>query len=98
MPSMKTLSPQDRARALKKLKNWTYLAKSKALRRTFIFKDFKAAWGFMSKVALAAESANHHPEWTNVYNTVDVHLSTHDAGGLTGKDVKLATQMDALAK
>lgn len=95
---MNTLSPQDRAKALKTLKGWTYQSKSKAIAKTFKFKDFSQAWGFMSRVALAAESANHHPEWTNVYNTVDVTLSTHDAGGLTAKDVKLAAAMDALAK
>ncbi len=67
-----------------------------AIRKLFRFKDFNAAWGFMSRVALWAEKLDHHPEWTNVYRTVDVTLTTHDAGGLTDLDVTLARRMDAL--
>ncbi len=64
------------------------------LYREFVFDDFNAAFGFMSRVALAAEAANHHPEWFNVYNRVRVHLTTHDAGGITERDVDLARRMN----
>jgi 4a-hydroxytetrahydrobiopterin dehydratase len=66
------------------------------LRRTFKFKDFSAAWGFMNRVALLAEAQDHHPEWFNVYNRVDIALTTHDAGGLSARDARLATAIDAL--
>uniref|UniRef100_A0A0G4I869 4a-hydroxytetrahydrobiopterin dehydratase n=1 Tax=Chromera velia CCMP2878 TaxID=1169474 RepID=A0A0G4I869_9ALVE len=69
-----------------------------AIQRTFLFKDFTQAWGFMSRVALHAEKADHHPDWYNVYNKVEVKLSTHDAGGLTEKDFALAGVMDKCAK
>jgi len=62
-----------------------------------VFSDFSAAFGFMTRVALAAEKQDHHPEWLNVYKTVEVTLSTHDAGGLTERDIKLAQTMDRLA-
>jgi 4a-hydroxytetrahydrobiopterin dehydratase len=68
-----------------------------AIRKTFSFANFVEAWGFMTRVALHAEKLNHHPEWFNVYRTVEVTLSTHDAGGLTELDVKLAKRMEALA-
>ena len=68
-----------------------------AIARKFIFADFNAAFGFMTRVALLAEKMDHHPEWSNVYRTVEVTLSTHDAGGITGKDIALARQMDAFA-
>lgn len=64
--------------------------------RQFTFKDFSEAWAFMSRVALAAEVANHHPEWRNVWNTVDIRLTTHDANGLTDKDIALARTINAL--
>ena len=67
------------------------------LRRSFTFKDFSQAWAFMNRVALAAEKADHHPEWFNVYNKVDITLSTHDAGGLSDKDVALAKFIDQAA-
>ena len=69
---------------------------SPVLARTFRFADFSAAWGFMSRVALLAETLNHHPHWSNVYNQVEITLSTHDAGGLTERDVALAKAIDAL--
>jgi 4a-hydroxytetrahydrobiopterin dehydratase len=72
-------------------------AKFDALSRSLVFADFSAAWGFMSRVALAAEAAGHHPEWANVSGRVDVTLTTHDAGGLTEKDGALARQIDAIA-
>jgi len=69
-----------------------------AITRTFRFADFPAAFAFMTRCALAAEKMDHHPEWTNVYNRVEVTLTTHDAGGLTDKDIALARAMDAAAE
>ena len=80
---------------LKSLAGWT-LAAGK-LHRSFKFADFIAAWGFMSKVALIAQSMDHHPEWSNVYDTVSVDLSTHDAGGITKLDFELAHKIDSNA-
>jgi 4a-hydroxytetrahydrobiopterin dehydratase len=68
-----------------------------AIRKVFLFADFSEAWGFMARAALAAEKMNHHPEWFNVWRRVDVTLSTHDAGGLTMLDIRLARRIDALA-
>lgn len=68
-----------------------------AIRKTFVFKNFIEAFGWMARIAIHAEKLNHHPEWSNVYKTVEVTLTTHDAGGLTGLDAKLATLMDAAA-
>jgi 4a-hydroxytetrahydrobiopterin dehydratase len=68
-----------------------------AIQRSLTFADFNHAWGFMTKVALAAEKADHHPEWSNVYNKVEITLSTHDAGGLSEKDVALAKFIDHVA-
>ncbi|TCP40593.1 4a-hydroxytetrahydrobiopterin dehydratase [Rhodovulum marinum] len=76
---------------------WTKTKGRDAIEKTYEFKDFVAAFGFMTRAALWAEKLNHHPEWFNVYKTVQVTLSTHDAGGLTMLDVKLARKMDALA-
>jgi 4a-hydroxytetrahydrobiopterin dehydratase len=67
-----------------------------AIRRSFTFKNFGEAWGFMSRVALLAEKHDHHPDWSNVWNRVEIALSTHDAGGLTNKDVALAQAINAL--
>ncbi|MGD9649572.1 MAG: 4a-hydroxytetrahydrobiopterin dehydratase [Dongiaceae bacterium] len=82
--------------ALKTLSGWQVAGGKRALQKTFEFKDFNEAWGFMSRVALKAEKMNHHPEWFNVYNKVEVKLSTHDAGGITDKDIKLAAFMNQL--
>ncbi len=76
---------------------WGALPDRDAIRKIWKFKDFTAAWGFMTRAALAAEKMNHHPEWKNVYNTVDVTLTTHDCGGLSDLDLKLARRMDTLA-
>jgi 4a-hydroxytetrahydrobiopterin dehydratase len=81
----------------KRLPAWTPTKDRDALSRTFKFADFNAAFGFMARAALVAEKMDHHPEWTNVWNRVDVTLSTHSAGGLTDLDVKLAEAMDKLA-
>ncbi len=88
------LAEKDRSVALESLSGWEMVDGRDAITKTFTFKDFNAAWGFMSRAALVAEQMNHHPEWFNVYNRVEVTLSTHDAGGLTEKDIKLAKKMD----
>ena len=80
-----------------RLPGWTVPAGRDAIQRTFKFKDFSQAFGFMTRAALVAEKMDHHPEWTNVWNRVDVTLSTHSAGGLTELDVKLAEAMDRIA-
>ncbi len=91
---------QDRigaAAALAELQGWSAAEGRDALTRSFRFKDFNAAFGFMSRVALLAEKLDHHPEWSNVYNKVEVVLTTHDAGGVTGLDLKMARFMDEVA-
>jgi 4a-hydroxytetrahydrobiopterin dehydratase len=85
------------AAAVAKLSGWTAAANREAIQKTFKFKDFNAAFGFMTRVALAAEKADHHPEWFNVYNRVEVLLATHEADGVTERDVALARIMDAAA-
>jgi 4a-hydroxytetrahydrobiopterin dehydratase len=85
--------------ALAQLPGWSAAEGGRdAIRRTYRFADFNAAFGFMTRVALMAEKLDHHPEWFNVYNRVEVTLATHDADGVTEHDVKLATFMDAAAK
>ena len=76
---------------------WSAVPGRDAIRKIWKFRSFSEAWGFMSRAALAAEKLNHHPEWTNIYNTVDVTLTTHDAGGLSGLDITLAQRLDRLA-
>ena len=83
--------------ALARLKGWSEVKDRDAISKKFVFADFNAAFGFMTRAALVAEKLDHHPEWFNVYKTVEVTLSTHDAGGLTERDVKLAEAMDKLA-
>jgi 4a-hydroxytetrahydrobiopterin dehydratase len=90
------LTASERDAALKELRNWQMVKDRDAIKRSFKFKNFSEAWGFMARVALLAESQDHHPEWFNVYNKVDITLSTHDAGGLSARDVKLAKAIDAL--
>jgi 4a-hydroxytetrahydrobiopterin dehydratase len=91
------LSADGRKAALTKLKGWTEVSGRDAITRTFEFKDFNQAFGFMTRAALVAEKMDHHPEWFNVYRKVEVTLSTHDAGGVTELDVKLAEAMDRIA-
>ncbi len=86
----------ERAAALRELPEWHETKGRDAIERSFKFKDFTAAWSFMARVALVAEKQDHHPEWFNVWNRVDITLSTHDAGGLSQRDVKLAKSIDAL--
>jgi 4a-hydroxytetrahydrobiopterin dehydratase len=91
------LSGEARKTALAQLKGWSEAAGRDAITKKFVFADFNEAFGFMTRAALIAEKMDHHPEWFNVYKNVEVTLSTHDAGGLTERDIKLATAMDRLA-
>jgi 4a-hydroxytetrahydrobiopterin dehydratase len=92
------LSAEARRSALKELPGWSDVPGREAIARTFVFKDFNEAFGFMSRAALVAEKNDHHPEWSNVYKTVEVVLATHDAGGVTALDIELAKAMNAIAK
>lgn len=94
---IKKLNDGERHDALKDLQGWELAQNRDALMKTFMFEDFNAAFGFMARVALEAERIDHHPEWTNVYRTVNVILSTHDVGGITALDVDLARFMDVSA-
>lgn len=91
---MEKLNAQAVDRALEDLKGWQ--KEGEAITRRFTFKNFSMAFGFMARVALLAEKAGHHPDWSNSYNTVDIALSTHDQGGITQKDFDLAKAIDAL--
>ena len=91
------LSAERRRQALTELAGWSDVEGQDAIGKTFRFADFSAAWGFMSRAALVAEKMDHHPDWTNVWNRVDVRLSTHDAGGVTERDVELARAMEKIA-
>jgi 4a-hydroxytetrahydrobiopterin dehydratase len=91
------LTGAERAAALAELKGWSEVAGRDAIARSFKFKDFNEAFAFMTRVALRAEKMDHHPEWFNVYNRVDITLSTHECGGLSERDVKLAKFIDKLA-
>ncbi len=90
------LTAAERTALAIRLPHWKPVEGREAIERNFQFRDFSEAWGFMNRVALLAESHNHHPDWSNVWNRVRIELSTHDAGGLTGTDVKLAQAIDAL--
>ena len=94
---MKKLDPAARASALKELSQWHDVPGRDAIQRRFAFADFNEAFAFMTRVALLAEKMDHHPEWSNVYNKVEIVLSTHDAGGFSEKDVALARLIDGLA-
>jgi 4a-hydroxytetrahydrobiopterin dehydratase len=91
------LTGDGRKAALGKLAGWSEVAGRDAIAKKFVFRDFNEAFGFMARAALVAEKLDHHPEWFNVYKTVEVTLSTHDAGGVTELDIKLAQAMDQLA-
>lgn len=92
------LSDAELGDLLETLEDWEKVDGREAIRKTFVFADFVEAFGWMSKVALAAEKMDHHPEWYNVYKTVEVTLTTHDADGITGKDAELAKAMDRMAQ
>jgi len=91
------LAGKARTLALASIKGWKKVRGRDAIEKSFRFADFNEAWGFMTRVAMAAEKADHHPEWSNVYNRVEIVLSTHDAGGLSEKDVALAKVIDSVA-
>lgn len=97
MSLSRPLSLQEKSDALEKLGTWQWHEKRDALQKSFRFKSFGAAWGFMSRVALASEKMNHHPEWFNRYNRVDVLLTTHDFDALGTLDLALAEQIDRFA-
>jgi 4a-hydroxytetrahydrobiopterin dehydratase len=92
------LDDQERAAALQTLSRWDYDAKAQGIRRGFVFTDFAQAFAFMTRVAILAEKADHHPEWFNVYNRVEILLTTHDAGGLSARDISLARAIDAFTQ
>ncbi|OAE96784.1 4a-hydroxytetrahydrobiopterin dehydratase [Bradyrhizobium centrolobii] len=92
------LSAEARRQALTGIPGWVEVGGREAIGKTFVFKDFNEAFGFMTRAALVAEKMDHHPEWRNVYKTVEVVLATHDAGGVTALDIELAKTMNAIAK
>ena len=96
MASIK-LSHDDTISALAHLPGWKRVEGREAISKRFVFKDFNHAFGWMARIALVAERMDHHPEWFNVYKTVDVTLATHDAGGVTALDIALAEAMNAIA-
>jgi len=91
------MSDSERDSAMSNLDGWSYDAGDKAIKKTFKFADFSEAWGFMNRAALLAEQMDHHPEWFNVYNRVEVKMTTHDADGVTAWDIKMATAMNGFA-
>lgn len=95
---MQRLTDSECALRLGKAPNWMLSPDGRSIWRKLTFRDFGEAFGFMTRVAFAAEKADHHPEWTNVYNRVDILLTTHDAGGLTDRDFALAATIDAAAE
>lgn len=94
---MAKLTAEEREAALAELSGWAWNEQRDAIARGFRFRDFSEAFAFMTRVALAAEQADHHPEWSNVWNKVDILLTTHDAKGLTARDVALAKRIDGFA-
>ena len=94
--SIPRLSDADADAAIARLPGWSRLEMRSAITKSFQFRDFSQAWGFMARVALAAERMDHHPEWSNVWNRVDITLSTHDAGGLSERDIRLAAAIEDL--
>ncbi|KZM51021.1 4a-hydroxytetrahydrobiopterin dehydratase [Labrenzia sp. OB1] len=91
------LKPEDRAAGLKALADWHLCEEREAISKSFRFKNFRHAFGFMTEVALVAEKMDHHPEWFNVYRSVDITLATHDVGGLSALDLELAAEIDRIA-
>ena len=94
---IESLNDKQRAEALPRLPLWSYDADRRALYRQIIVADFSAAFALMVRIALEAEKADHHPEWSNVYNRLDIWLTTHDADGLSSRDIALAETIDRLA-
>ena len=95
---VKRLGEAERAELLPTLGGWEHEPKRDGIAKRFVFADFVAAFGFMTRVALLAEKADHHPEWSNVWNRVDILLTTHDAGGLSMRDIELARAIDKAAE
>ena len=95
---MQKLTAHEAAQQVAALDGWTLEDGAAAIHRDFHFADFKTAWAFMTEVASEADLMDHHPEWSNVYNRVSIRLTTHDAGGLTARDLNLAIQIDAAAR
>ena len=95
--AVRELDASEREVALAGLTGWSYDSEARGIRRTFRFSDFAEAFGFMSRVAILAEKADHHPEWFNVCNRVEILLTTHDAGGLSERDISLAAAIDGFA-
>lgn len=91
------LNDTERQQALTNLSDWTQDTSRDAIQRTFVFRNFNEAFGFMSRVAMMAEKLNHHPEWSNIYKTVNVTLTTHDVDGLSDLDIKMAEFMDKIS-
>lgn len=100
MPAAKIekIDPQSVSEFLESLGGWTKSDTRDAIEKSFKFKNFSAAWAFMSRVALLAEQMDHHPEWFNVYNRVDITLTTHDAGGVSERDINMAKKINAFAQ
>lgn len=92
------LSEEEQREGLKRIPNWNRVESSDSISRSFKFKNFVEAFGFMGKVALIAEKLNHHPDWSNSYNKVDISLTSHDVNGLSERDITLAEKIDELAK
>jgi 4a-hydroxytetrahydrobiopterin dehydratase len=90
------LTQSERERALEDLPGWSFDARRNGIAKSFRFRDFGEAFAFMTRIALAAEKADHHPEWSNVWNRVDILLSTHSEGGVTGKDIALAKAIEGI--
>lgn len=91
------LTPNNRAENLSKLNQWNLVEGRDAIQKKFVFSDFNQAFGFMTRVALEAEKMDHHPEWSNVYRTVDILLTSHDVKGLSERDIALARVIDMIA-
>lgn len=98
MAKLTPLAGTQRTQALATLQNWQEVEDRDAIQKTFKFHNFSEAFGFMCRIALEAERTDHHPEWFNVYNRVDVTLTTHDANGITYRDIELAQKMDVIAQ
>ncbi|WP_431285144.1 4a-hydroxytetrahydrobiopterin dehydratase [Humitalea sp. 24SJ18S-53] len=94
---LEKLSPADRATLATRLPQWRLLDNKDAIHRSWRFADFSEAFGFMARVALLAEAQDHHPDWSNVYNRVEITLTTHDAGGLSARDLRLAEAIDRIS-
>ena len=95
--SVSKLNDHAREQALQELAHWSYDEAAQGIRRTLTFSDFAESFGFMARIAIIAEKAEHHPEWFNVYNRVEILLTTHDAGGLSQRDIDLAKAIDGFA-